>query len=142
MGLAKLMTDFKKTGKLHADKEKVDLAAVDFASGNASEEEVAAAIKAYSDKHGYMLCPHTACGVVAAEKVRDRLGLNNLDKHATVVLATAHPGKYTAAVETACGKAPILPPALLAAQTAECCETLVQNTEQKIREVIKQHVKI
>ena len=45
----------------------------DFAAASASENDVAACIKATKERFGYVLDPHTACAVVAAE----RIGGNN-----------------------------------------------------------------
>lgn len=141
--LAKSMADFKKTGQLHVSEETRLRGRVDFASSNASEEEVAAAIKKYADKHDYMICPHTACGVVAAERVRDELKWDGMEKHEVVVLATAHPGKFKDSVAKAAGgRAPILPPGLLAAQTAETKLITIPNSAEKVREVIEKHVNL
>lgn len=57
-----------------------------------------------------MLCPHTACGVAAAE---DYLTRNSAGPTLPVVcLATAHPAKFNDAVRDAIGQEPVYPPAL------------------------------
>ena len=55
---------------------------------------------------GYLLDPHTAVGVAAAAKGRRDLAVP------MVVLGTAHPAKFPAAVEAASGVRPVLPPHL------------------------------
>lgn len=140
--LKKIMTDFKATGKMHVTPEIVERAGADFASGSASEEKVSEAIKRYFEKYEYVICPHTACGIVAAEEVRDRLKWSTLTNHSVVVLGTAHPGKFSDAVAKACGKPPVLPPALAAAQTAESREIVVKNSEESVRQVIVDHVSV
>ena len=43
----------------------------DFAAVAASEKDVAEAIGRLKDECGYLMDPHTACGVVAAERASD-----------------------------------------------------------------------
>ncbi|MEQ1769656.1 MAG: threonine synthase [Devosia sp.] len=73
-----------------------------FAAGRASETETAAAIKETHKASGYLLDPHTAVGVAVA-------GQLDLGTHPIVVLATAHPAKFPAAVKAASGIEPALP---------------------------------
>ena len=74
----------------------------EFAAFAASEDDVAVCIRRIKQDHGYLLDPHTACGVVAAE----RAGLAG----ETVALATAHPAKFPDAIEAMTGARPTLPP--------------------------------
>ena len=73
----------------------------DFAAATASEHDVAEAIRAAKQRHGYGIDPHTACGVVAANRVG---GSGDM-----VVLATAHPAKFPDAIEAITGARPHLP---------------------------------
>ena len=73
----------------------------DFAAATASEQDVANAIRSAKHRHGYGLDPHTACGVVAADRVG---GSGDM-----VVLATAHPAKFPAAIQAFTGARPALP---------------------------------
>ena len=73
----------------------------DFAAASASEDDVATCIKATKDRYGYVLDPHTACALVAAERIG---GTGE-----TVVLATAHPAKFPDAIEAITGTRPRLP---------------------------------
>jgi threonine synthase len=77
----------------------------DFAAASASEAEVADCIRQVRRRSGYLLDPHTACGVVAAEKTA-------AGKAPRVVLATAHPAKFPDALQAITGKRPPLPPRL------------------------------
>ncbi|MEQ1651814.1 MAG: threonine synthase [Hyphomicrobium sp.] len=74
----------------------------DFTAAAASETDVADCIRATKANHGYVLDPHTACGVVAADRDGTRDG-------AMVVLATAHPAKFPDAIEAITGERPRLP---------------------------------
>lgn len=81
----------------------------DFAAARAGTDEVLAAITAHH-KAGYLFCPHSACGVVAVEKLK-------LADGNTVCLATAHAGKFYDAVQRAVQPLPPLPAGLAAVQT-------------------------
>ncbi len=78
----------------------------DFDAAAASADEVAACIRHTQEDSGYLLDPHTACGVVAAEKILAT------GKAPNIVLATAHPAKFPDAIEAISGARPTLPPRL------------------------------
>lgn len=73
-----------------------------FAAGTADVAEAAGTIRHVYEKSGYLLDPHSAIGLYVARQQ---------PKSATpmVVLATAHPAKFPAAVEEASGVHPALP---------------------------------
>jgi len=82
-----------------------------FTAERADEQETAATIRTLLRETGHLADPHTAVGIAVAEKeVRD-------PKNPMVVLSTAHPAKFPAAVEAACGVKPGLPDWL-----ADLCE--------------------
>jgi threonine synthase len=89
------------------DKKRFNLGPVwqvlkaEFAARAASEKDVADCIRTTKQQHGYVLDPHSACGVVAA----DRAGGDG----DVVVLATAHPAKFPDAIEAITGARPGLP---------------------------------
>jgi threonine synthase len=84
----------------------------DLHAASASEAEVAAAIRRVRKESGYLMDPHTACGLVALEKTLDQGASPN------VVLATAHPAKFPDAIETVTGERCVLPARLSALMTA------------------------
>jgi threonine synthase len=79
----------------------------DFAASSASEAEVADCIRRTRQRSGYLLDPHTACGVVAAEKAGGGAAPR-------IVLATAHPAKFPDALQAITGERPALPSRLAA----------------------------
>lgn len=81
--------------------------AQDFAAGSASEAEVAACIRETLESTGYLLEPHTACGLIASRK---HTGPQDVPE---IVLATAHPAKFTEAM-TEITQAPVPLPDRLA----------------------------
>jgi threonine synthase len=83
----------------------------DFAAATASVSEVSACIRDVRARSGYLLEPHTACGVVALQKAQ----LAGDTAH--VVLATAHPAKFPETIERVLGERPSLPPGLASLMT-------------------------
>jgi threonine synthase len=85
----------------------------DFAAVAASEKDVAEAIGRLRDASGYLMDPHTACGVVAAQRALGEHGATP-----QVVLSTAHPAKFPDAIAAITGKRPALPERLAGLLTA------------------------
>ncbi len=81
----------------------------DFLAATASEREVAACVRSTYERHGYLLDPHTACAVVAADKLRP--------SGETVIVATAHPAKFPQAAHAMAGVHPQLPDRLSSLMT-------------------------
>ena len=98
------MLKFSVDGKLYLQNYLAHIKR-DFVASAVSEDEVQETITRYYNKHHYVLDPHTAVGVKAAEQHRD-LGVP------MVCLATAHPAKFGNTVEQAIGTAPDLPASL------------------------------
>jgi threonine synthase len=86
----------------------------DFGAGAAAEADVAATIRDTLADSGYLLDPHTACGVFAAKTAM--VGKIS-DDTARVVLATAHPAKFPDAMEEITGARPGLPVRLASLMT-------------------------
>jgi threonine synthase len=76
----------------------------DFDAAAAGEDEVAECIRRLQASAGYLAEPHTACGVVAAEKC-----LGGRMPHPEIVLATAHPAKFPDTMAQITGSRPALP---------------------------------
>lgn len=87
-----LMEGFKKEGKIVVPGEKLRQVQADFAAYGVQNDECLATIGQYHDEYGYLLDPHTACGVAAADRLAG-------DGEVTVALATAHPAKFNEAIE-------------------------------------------
>jgi threonine synthase len=83
----------------------------DFAAASATMTEVEQCIRRVRKRSAYLLEPHTACGVVALDKVAPK------DDSAHVVLATAHPAKFPETMETVLGEPVALPDSLAALMT-------------------------
>ncbi|KAL7754275.1 threonine synthase [Sorochytrium milnesiophthora] len=99
------MRQLKADGKFTVSPAILQKARHAFASASVSDDQIADAIRRYYAAHQYLLDPHTAVGVVAAERLRPDA--------VTVCLSTAHPGKFGDAVKAAVPHltdADILPP--------------------------------
>eukprot|EP00440_Ansanella_granifera_P063668 gb/GFBE01069030.1/.p1 GENE.gb/GFBE01069030.1/~~gb/GFBE01069030.1/.p1 ORF type:complete len:494 (+),score=129.05 gb/GFBE01069030.1/:1-1482(+) len=139
--LSQAMNGFKTTGKLHVDGEDLRQAQKDFASAAASEQHQRDTMRLWEKNFNYTMCPHTACGVSAAEQLRDKLKWHTLRNHAMVVLGTAHPGKFGDAVAEATGKPVILPPPLSRLQSAPTRFQVLQNSADEVRQAIERAAK-
>jgi threonine synthase len=74
-----------------------------FSANRADEQECAAEIRAWMKEANYCVDPHTAIALAVAEKETRDASIP------MVVLSTAHPAKFPAAVKAACGVEPPLP---------------------------------
>lgn len=96
------MDGLKQSGAFDIPAEAMKFIRRDFRAGRASEKQVATTIRDTLNDTGYLLDPHTATGVFVAKK-------HEKPNSPMVVLATAHPAKFPAAVKSACGKDAALP---------------------------------
>ncbi|MEL7133793.1 MAG: threonine synthase, partial [Pseudomonadota bacterium] len=100
--VAQLMDELKHGG-FEVSQGAMQALQEHYASGRVSEEETSAQIKTSLKATGELLCPHSAVGVHVAD-IERQVGTP------MITLATAHPAKFPAAVETATGITPPLPP--------------------------------
>jgi len=94
-----LMADFESTGKFVAPPDLHAVAAASMRSAKVEERDILAAIKDVHAESGYVLDPHTACGVHAARRLRDAFPA----EAPLVCLACAHHAKFPDAVSRAVG---------------------------------------
>ncbi len=69
-----------------------------------SDDEIRRAIPVTLDKYDEIVCPHTACGMVALERLRDAG-----DQRDWCVVATAHPAKFETVVEPLIQQSIVIP---------------------------------
>lgn len=113
--LSALMDAFARDRRFVIPGAWRDEIAADFAAERADEADVAATMRRVHSGRGLLIDPHTAVGLVAAEKLR---AAGRLKGHA-ICLATAHPAKFPDAVEDATGIRPGLPSRLSGLMTAQ-----------------------
>jgi threonine synthase len=96
------MESLKQSGAFDLDGRQISLIRQEFAAGRSTMTETSSAIRSVLEKNGYLLDPHTATAVKVARENAD-------PKVPMIVLATAHPAKFPAAVREASGISPELP---------------------------------
>ncbi|HJU30100.1 MAG TPA: threonine synthase [Hyphomicrobiaceae bacterium] len=94
-----------------------------FIAERAGQDAVADCIRRVKAESGYLLDPHSACGVVAASKTMG----SSSRQVPHVVLATAHPAKFPDTMQAITGERPSLPPRLSELMTAPERVTLLPN---------------
>ena len=98
------MDEFEQSGELTVEPNLQKKAQQDFASARADDEEILSTIRKLHQDHNYLLDPHSAVGVRAAEKIEIRTPV--------ICLACAHPAKFSMTISKALGTEPKLPEAL------------------------------
>ncbi|BCH26138.1 threonine synthase [Mesorhizobium sp. L-8-3] len=128
------MAGLKQSGAFTLDAPVLAAIRNEFAAGRASVEETAAAIRGTLDGTGYLLDPHTATGVHVARS-------HGGSATPMVVLATAHPAKFPAAVEAACGVSPALPAWLGDLMAREEKFTVLPSELKMVEDHINRHAR-
>jgi threonine synthase len=118
-----LMEEFAQCGKIDLSGDQ-DQIRRDFVAASISETAVSETIKSFHKEHGYVLDPHTAIGVQAAQQYKT-VGVP------MVCLATAHPAKFGKVVEDAIGTPPLTPDSLIGIiDKPSRCELMDADMEQ------------
>jgi len=101
--VADLMARFRSEGTVSVEAGRLDMLGEHWSAARVDDERTAATIAALYEERGVLIDPHTAVGLAAAREVRADPAVP------MVVLGTAHPAKFPAAVEAASGVHPELP---------------------------------
>src|SRR6266566_1863201 len=124
-------------------KDMLENGRVTFESERVTDPETLETIKKYYDTVNYVLDPHSAVGVTAAERSLARTGPGVLH----VSLSTAHPAKFADAVKQALNHQPnfnfeetVLPKEFVGLEQQEKRVTTVANDWKAVRELINKHV--
>ncbi|MEH7087351.1 threonine synthase, partial [Neobacillus drentensis] len=86
-----IMGQFKADGKIVIPADQLAAVQADFAAYGVQGDECLRTISKYHESYTYLLDPHTACGVAAAEQFTN-------EDEVTVALSTAHPAKFDEAI--------------------------------------------
>ena len=95
------MDEFEQKRELTLESNLHKKAQKDFASARVDDEETLSVIRKFYQDHKYLLDPHSAVGVCAAEKIEIQTPV--------ICLACAHPAKFSMAIRKALGTEPKLP---------------------------------
>jgi threonine synthase len=128
------MEGLKQSGAFTLEAETLATIRRDFSAGRSAMDETAATIRETLDGTGYLLDPHTATAVRVSSSMR-------ASATPTVILATAHPAKFPAAVEAACGVSPALPAWLGDLMTRNERYTVLPSDLKMIEDHINRHAR-
>ncbi|MER8535464.1 threonine synthase [Mesorhizobium sp. M1005] len=124
----------KQSGAFTIEAGEIAKIRSEFDAGRATMDEVAATIRTTLAASGYLLDPHTAAAVhVAAGKAAGEVPM--------VVLGTAHPAKFPAAVEAASGVSPALPAWLGGLMSAEEKYTVLPSDLKMVEDYLGRHTR-
>jgi threonine synthase len=99
--ISKLMNSLKEVGEFTIEKDELEKIRDNFYSESISDEETKLIIEKMYKNYGILVDPHTAVGIGAMKKI-------SLDGN-TIVLATAHPSKFSDVIVDSTNIRPELP---------------------------------
>lgn len=133
--IQQLMQDLRTQKNFALDAVKLNCLKALFSSVSADDAKTKEVIARIYKQTGYLADPHTAVGIAAAEARKQ-------EHTPIVVLSTAHPAKFPAAVEEACSVTPALPPHMQGMMTAkERLDILSAHDINAVKEFIVTHQK-
>ncbi len=103
--ISKWMSEFASVGYLSFDDETFSHVKKGILSHSVSDENTLSLIKETYEQEGYLLDPHGAVALAAAGYLKE-----NLKDKKLICLATAHPAKFSKAIQRALGDNINLPP--------------------------------
>ena len=122
------MDAFESNGKLVFGNDLLKKAQNDFVSALVNDEEILEMVSRFNQENGYLLDPHSAVGVRAAEK--------NDIQTPVICLACAHPAKFGDAIRKALGSEPELPDELSKLTNLETRSKTVAADPETIKQVV------
>ena len=128
------MDGLKQSGAFTIDPPALSRIRAEFDAGRTTVDEAAETIRSTLAKSGYLLDPHTATGVHVARQRPAR-------ETPIIVLSTAHPAKFPAAVEAACGISPALPDWLAGMMDAEERYTVLPSDLKMVEDYISRRAR-
>jgi len=129
--VARVMQQFRVTGKLDLSDERWQRTKELFAAYSLDDDETLAAIGAIFDSTGELVDPHSVIGIVAGWTQQTN------PKTPLVCMATAHPAKFPDAVAKATGKSPELPEHLVDIFEREERYEVMDNSIHAIQERVR-----
>ena len=98
-----------------------------------TDEDTIKTMQRYYNERGQILDPHTAVGILATERY---LSENSSQKLSSLVLSTAHPGKFVEVVQDAINVNPQLPEALSSLLNKEKISTVIENKYSELEKFL------
>ena len=122
------MDEFEQSDKLTVESKLHKKAQQDFTSARVDDEEILSIIRKFHQDLKYLLDPHSAVGVCAAEKIEIRTPV--------ICLACAHPAKFSEAIRKALDTEPILPEALASLQNLKTRVKTVPADPEVVKKIM------
>ena len=122
------MDRFRSEGRLRFPPDVLERVREDFDSYRVSEDETLNTIKTFYSETGYVIDPHTACGVFAAKSS------NYPD---VICLATAHPAKFPEAIYKAIKRYPEVPRAIKELEGKKQRLKVLDNSVEQVKRFIE-----
>ena len=123
-----LMLNLFSKGSFRLSPEETNIIKKDFCVEKTSDKETLEIIKNFSDKHNFILDPHTATAVGAAKKIND--------SSETLILSTAHPYKFLETIKMATSKEIKTPPQLSNTLDKKEKYDILENNLSKVKNYI------
>jgi threonine synthase len=136
--IRRMMGNLTQQKRFEIDKPVLETLRKDFDAAAVDEATIAGTIGRTWNEAGYLLDPHTAIGVDAA---RSHFAEGGDASVPMVVLGTAHPAKFPAAVKAASSVTPALPAHLSDLMAREERFTRLPNTTGDIERFIRGHAR-
>ncbi|MER8845472.1 threonine synthase [Mesorhizobium australicum] len=128
------MAGLKQSGAFTIEAAEIAGMRTEFDAGRADMDEVAATIRSTLANSNYLLDPHTAAAMhVATARAAGAVPM--------VVLGTAHPAKFPAAVEAASGVSPALPAWLGGLMTFEEKYTVLPSDLKMVEDYVSRRAR-
>ncbi len=137
----RMMSGLKQSGSFTIAEGPLARLREGFAADRASEPDTAAIIKTVFDASGYLMDPHTAVGVHVARNADAAATAGAQGKVPMVVLSTAHPAKFPAAVVEASGQYPDLPNWLGDLMDRDERMTVLENSQADVEAFLVKHAR-
>ena len=128
----RLMDGLQQSGSFTLDDRILSMIRSEFSAGRSKMSATAEIIRNLYASTGYLADPHTATGFKVA---REHGG-----EEPMIVLATAHPAKFPAAVEAASGVAPRLPARLSGMMQAKERHTILPSDLKMVEDHIERRI--
>lgn len=134
--LRQLMASLTQSGAFTVPREALAAICADFSAARADEPETLATIARTYEDAGYLVDPHTAVALTAADKVEHAARVPQ------VVLSTAHAAKFPDAVEQATGVRPPLPAHMADLLSRKESVTVLPNDLAAVEAFVTAHARI
>ncbi len=128
------MGNLKQSGAFTIEPGPLGRIREEFAAGRSPMRETADTIRHTLEASGYLLDPHTATAVHVAESI-------NVSATPMVILGTAHPAKFPAAVKAAADIEPQLPVWLSDLMEREEKFTVLPSSAKMVEEYVSRHTR-